>query len=230
MFWSVQTKLPRRNRRWLRSRWVDSTGCVYRLFGGVKQTVRSVSQSWGRTNRFARSFQDGRGSVRSKSVALVLVAGVTFVCGCGRTEPQFSYREGLSPRMQEYVRTSVDQKFGTPHKIRVWDKLPIQPHAAVATVAEGSKDSHLVVQVSETYRDIQKGQEVAWIAGSVMPRGSATGLSRSLRQREQHSGTHSDSRTASQGGRQDRDWTGRDTDAWTSALCGTLPALPRGGR
>jgi len=106
-------------------------------------------------------------------VALVLVASVTFVCGCGRTDPQFSYREGLSPRMQEYVRTSVDQKFGTPHKIRVWDKLPIQPHAAVATVAEGSKDSHLVVQVSETYRDIQKGQEVAWIAGSVMPRGSA---------------------------------------------------------
>ena len=75
--------------------------------------------------------------------------------------------------MQEYVRTSVDQKFGTPHKIRVWDKLPIQPHAAVATVAEGSKDTNLVLQVSESLREIRKGQEVAWIAGSVMPRGSA---------------------------------------------------------
>jgi len=111
--------------------------------------------------------------VRSKFAALVLVAGASFVCGCGRTDPEFSYREGLSPRMQEYVRTSVEQKFGTPHKIRVWDKLPIQPHAAVATVADGSKDSNLVIQVSESHRDIRKGQEVAWVAGTVPPRGSA---------------------------------------------------------
>ena len=74
--------------------------------------------------------------------------------------------------MQEYVRTSVDQKFGTPHKIRVWDKLPLQPHAVVATVADGSKDLHLVVQVGEQHRDIRPGQEVAWVAGTMMPRDS----------------------------------------------------------
>lgn len=41
--------------------------------------------------------------------------------------------------MQDYVHTVVDQKFGTPHKIRVWDKLPLHPHAAVATVNDAPK-------------------------------------------------------------------------------------------
>ena len=77
--------------------------------------------------------------MRSKLSALVLVTCVLLVCGCGRTEPQFSHREGLSPVMQDYVRTVVDQKFGTPHKIRVWDKLPLNPHAAVGTVNDAPK-------------------------------------------------------------------------------------------
>ncbi len=110
--------------------------------------------------------------MRSKLPALVLGACVSLVCGCGRTDPQFSYREGLSPRVQEFVRTSVDQKFGTPHKIRVWDKLPLQPHTAIATVGDGSKDTDLTVQLAETHGEIRKGQEVTWIGGTVMPRGS----------------------------------------------------------
>ena len=75
--------------------------------------------------------------------------------------------------MQEYVHTSVDEKFGTPHNIRVWDKLPLQPHAAVATVADGSKETALVVQLGETHREIRQGQEVAWVAGTMMKPGSA---------------------------------------------------------
>lgn len=75
--------------------------------------------------------------------------------------------------MKDYVRTTVDQKFGAPHQIRVWDKLPLKPHAAVATVGEGSKDTTLSVQVSESNRDIVEGQEVAWIGGTTMPAGSA---------------------------------------------------------
>ena len=75
--------------------------------------------------------------------------------------------------MKDYVRTTVDQKFGAPHQIRVWDKLPLKPHAAVAAVGEGSKDATLNVQISETNRDIAKGQEVAWIGGTTMPAGSA---------------------------------------------------------
>jgi mono/diheme cytochrome c family protein len=111
--------------------------------------------------------------VRSKLVALVLCSGMAFVSGCGRSEPQYSYREGLSPRVQEYVRTSVDQKFGTPHKIRVWDKLPLQAHAAVATVGEGSKDTSLVVEIGEKSREIKPGQEVVWVGGTMMPRDAA---------------------------------------------------------
>ncbi len=111
--------------------------------------------------------------MRSKLVALVLCSGMLFVCGCGRTEPQFSYREGLSPRVQEYVRTTVDEKFGTPHKIRVWDKLPIQAHTALATVGEGSKDNSLVVDISGASRPIEPGTEVVWVGGTIMPRGSA---------------------------------------------------------
>ncbi len=107
----------------------------------------------------------------SKLPAVVLVACVLVVSGCGRTDPQFSYREGLSPQVQEYVRASVDRKFGKPHEIHVWDKLPLQPHAAVATVAEGSKDVHLVIQLTETHRDIAKGQEVSWVGGTIMPAG-----------------------------------------------------------
>lgn len=75
--------------------------------------------------------------------------------------------------MKDYVRTSVDQKFGAPHQIRVWDKLPLKPHAAVATVGEGSTDASLNVQISETNREIAKGQEVTWIGGTTMPAGAA---------------------------------------------------------
>lgn len=75
--------------------------------------------------------------------------------------------------MQDYVRTVVDQKFGTPHNIRVWDKLPLNPHAAVATVGEGSENNQLNIQLAEgPHRELQAGQEVAWIGGSMMPRGS----------------------------------------------------------
>lgn len=75
--------------------------------------------------------------------------------------------------MKDYVRTSVDQKFGAPHQIRVWDKLPLKPHAAIATVGEGSENATLNVQVSESNRDIAKGQEVTWVGGTVMPQGAA---------------------------------------------------------
>ena len=109
----------------------------------------------------------------SKLPAGVLVACVLVVSGCGRTDPQYSYREGLSPRVQEYVRTTVDQKFGTPHQIRLWDKLPLQSHAAIATVGDGSKDVNLVIQVTETHRDIVPGQEVTWVGGTLMPSGGA---------------------------------------------------------
>ncbi len=108
----------------------------------------------------------------SKLPAVVLVACGLVVSGCGRTDPQFSSREGLTPRVEEYVRATVDQKFGTPHQIRVWDKLPLQPHAAVATVAEGSKDVSLVIQLTEPHRDIVKGQEVSWVGGTMMPAGN----------------------------------------------------------
>lgn len=143
---------------------------------GVKWSAMRVSNSQDsesrRAARLAWLFQDGRGSVRSKVPALVLVVCVGFVSGCGRTEPQFSYRDGLSSQVQEYVRTSVDQKFGKPHKIRVWDKLPLQPHAAVATIAEGSKETSLVVDVSESFRDIKQGQEVAWVGEAKQPQGA----------------------------------------------------------
>ena len=108
----------------------------------------------------------------SKLPAGVLVACVLVVSGCGRTDPQFSYREGLMPPVQEYVRTTVENQFGKPHEIHVWDKLPLQPHAAVATVGDGSQDVNLVVQLTETHRDIVKGQEVAWIGGTMMPSGN----------------------------------------------------------
>ncbi len=111
--------------------------------------------------------------MRSKFVALVLCSGVAFVSGCGRTDPQYSYREGLSPRVQEYVRASVDQKFGTPHKIRVWDKLPLQAHAAVATVGEEPQGTSFRVELAENSRAIQPGQEVVWVGGTMMPKGSA---------------------------------------------------------
>lgn len=76
--------------------------------------------------------------------------------------------------MQDYVHTVVDQKFGTPHKIRVWDKLPLHPHAAVATIGEGSRDNQLTIQLAEgTHRELKAGQEVTWVGGSQMPRGSA---------------------------------------------------------
>jgi mono/diheme cytochrome c family protein len=63
--------------------------------------------------------------------------------------------------MKDYVRTSVDQKFGAPHQIRVWDKLPLKPHAASATVNDAPEiegDPQVSIEVTE------KSSEVVTVA------------------------------------------------------------------
>lgn len=111
--------------------------------------------------------------MRSRLPALVVVACVAVVSGCGRSEPTFSSRQGLAPAMDEYVRTSIDQKFGIPNDIRVWDRLPLRPHAATAVVGEGAQDKILPLTLVEQHRDLVNGQEVVWVAGTSMPQDSA---------------------------------------------------------
>ncbi len=59
--------------------------------------------------------------------------------------------------MQDYVRTVVDQKFGTPHQIRISDKLPLNPHAALATVNDAPKfdgGATLSIEVNEQATEV----------------------------------------------------------------------------
>ncbi len=72
--------------------------------------------------------------------------------------------------MSDYVRASIDQKFGGPHNIRVWDRLPLKPHAAIAVVGEGAKDVQLPIKITEQTRELTSGQEVVWVSGDMAGR------------------------------------------------------------
>ncbi len=72
-----------------------------------------------------------------RSASTIALSLIVLAAGCTKGTSEFTRskeRDKLFPEAETYVDNFVDSRFGTPTKIRVWDRLPLQPHKAVGTV------------------------------------------------------------------------------------------------
>jgi mono/diheme cytochrome c family protein len=105
---------------------------------------------------------------------ILLLAGLPgLACGCGRAEPQFTPRaevKDLIPPAQDYLREVMEQNFGTPTQMVLWERFPLHYHAAKGTVAEQqpASDAGLKVALSEQTLPITPGMEVTFLSGKVL--------------------------------------------------------------
>jgi mono/diheme cytochrome c family protein len=93
--------------------------------------------------------------------------------GCGRAEPQFPPRaevKELIPPAQDYLHELMEQNFGTPTEMVLWERFPLHYHAARGKVAEQTAESGTSVKVSldEQTLPIQTGMEVTFLSGKVL--------------------------------------------------------------
>lgn len=121
---------------------------------------------------------------------------ITLICllaGCGR-QPEFSHRaqfDDLTPYAQDYVQQVLDQYFGQPTDMVVWERLPLHDHTAIGTVEinvpvdsqtageESDADAEpsaapapepislrkLKLALTEKNIDIRPGTEILWTGG-----------------------------------------------------------------
>jgi mono/diheme cytochrome c family protein len=105
---------------------------------------------------------------------LILLAGVaSLACGCGRAEPQFAPRaeiKELIPPAQDYLHELMDQNFGTPTEMVLWERFPLHYHAAKGIVAEQASESDAGVKLTlaEQTLPITPGMEVTFLSGKVL--------------------------------------------------------------
>ena len=112
--------------------------------------------------------------MRGRGVLILLLAGLSgLACGCGRAEPQFAPRaevKELIPPAQDYLRELMEQNFGTPTEMVLWERFPLHYHAARGTVAEQppESDNGLHVTLDEQTLPITPGMEVTFLTGKVL--------------------------------------------------------------
>jgi len=78
-----------------------------------------------------------------RSASIIVCSLIVLAAGCTKGTSEFSRskeRDKLFPEAETYVDSYVDSRFGTPNKIRVWDRLPLQPHKAVGTVKAATEN------------------------------------------------------------------------------------------
>ncbi|MFG0334328.1 MAG: c-type cytochrome [Maioricimonas sp. JB049] len=91
-------------------------------------------------------------------------------------EPEFSHRDEfyeLIPSAQVVVQETLREHYGSPTDMVAWEKLPLKFSAAsgrVTAVEEGTATpSSLQVSLANGADDIQPGQNVDWLTGTLLP-------------------------------------------------------------
>lgn len=77
-----------------------------------------------------------------RSGRYIILSLIVLASGCAKGTSEFARSkevDKLMPEAETYVTSFVDSRFGTPANIRVWDRLPLQPHKAVGTVEKGTE-------------------------------------------------------------------------------------------
>ena len=73
------------------------------------------------------------------NLTITTLATFILLAGCSAQQPEFREREETSdliPPAQTYVRDYLNDNFGSPTEMVAWERLPVEYHAATATVGE----------------------------------------------------------------------------------------------
>ena len=102
------------------------------------------------------------------NLTITTLAGLLLFAGCSAQQPEFRERAetaDLIPPAQDYLRDHLSTNFGTPTEMVAWERLPVQYHAAIATIGEDPGKSQFTVDISEQSLPIEAGDELFWYSG-----------------------------------------------------------------
>ncbi len=99
-------------------------------------------------------------------------AVVLTITGCGAQQAEFTNRgdiDQLIPDAQEHVRGVLQDHFGQPTDMILWERMPVHYHGAYGafteTTATGETVSTLNVSLVEQNLPIEPGQRLGWVSG-----------------------------------------------------------------
>lgn len=110
----------------------------------------------------------GKSIFTAMAVALLILTP-----GCGK--PEFTHRaefSNLEPYAQSYVSTVLDQHFGTPTDMVIWDRLPLKKHLSSGSVTKAG-ERELTLELTEPHQTITPGTEILWTSGPLQGQPSA---------------------------------------------------------
>lgn len=106
----------------------------------------------------------------------------SLLLGCGG-QPEFVHRDeyrDLTPYAQGYVDELLNNYFGTPAEMVVWEKLPLRQHLAQGIVREAG-DRVLSLDLDEPHFELTSGTELLWRKGQELKDGEPSDLSAWIR-------------------------------------------------
>jgi len=121
---------------------------------------------------FVLSAYKFRGAFLVKHCLFIL--SLITLAGCSRMEPEFKLRTDYDalPEGRAAVAAALDEYFGTPTAMKVWEVLPVRHSGAVGSVlepvtTEGGTVTGLKVQWEEETWPIEAGQPIGWLSESL---------------------------------------------------------------
>jgi mono/diheme cytochrome c family protein len=99
-----------------------------------------------------------------RSAGLITLSLVALISGCAKGTSEFSHskeRDKLTPGAEKFVDSYVDSRFGTPTRIRVWDKLGLDSNKAVGSV-ESATENQVDLKFQETVFSVKPGDQIVF--------------------------------------------------------------------
>ncbi len=99
-----------------------------------------------------------------RSGRCIILSLIVLASGCTKGTSEFARSkevDKLMPEAETYVTSFVDSRFGTPTRIRVWDRLPLQPHKAVGTVTKAT-ESDAELSFQKTLFAVKPGDRIVF--------------------------------------------------------------------
>jgi len=140
----------------------------------VRTFVTNCMQLSSMYSRGQKAFGRSRRGLMACGLTCALL---TLLAGCGK--PEFTHREEFSklePYAQEYIHEVLNQHFGTPTEMVVWERLPLKKHLSTGTVTKVA-ETELTLELSEPHQEITPGTEILWNSGPL--KGKPSGWIRS---------------------------------------------------
>ena len=110
-------------------------------------------------------------SAMQRSCCYLAVGLTVLVAGCGKgPQAEFSLREettDLIPEAQKVVKTTLKEKFGSPHELIAWQRFPVNYGGVKGSVTEvAAEGKSVVVEWDGDATQVAKDAPLIWVSGA----------------------------------------------------------------